>query len=392
MDNWRANAWNGHQNEPLDSTVQVDSLNAFDAFGHRDDAAGYGHGTTAPGPYADTSGYTHEGQAYAGETQLLPADGQAYAPAGTHAAQDHPAAQDYAAQDYQGYATQDYQGYAHPGQDHPSPEYASQDHPAQEYAQDHTGQDYASGHPYGAADADPAALTTVVPAVDGAEQGTTVLPPVPAQAAAAAPAAHEPADGPVFVDESGRRSKKFRRLGWVLASACAVYAITLVVSVIGGNSAAPWLLIPGPADEKKTETTKVEPAPSTTEAPKGDTPGTVPGVPAPTDSTGAVIPRPDGSGTRDEPADPRPGTSSAPGTTPSKGSTGGTDAGEPPATRPTPQRPTDGGDTPQPPPVVPPVTPDPDPTDPETTPTEEEPTDPPVGDSGGQQMAAEGAQ
>ncbi|MFD5350159.1 hypothetical protein ACFWJY_42050, partial [Streptomyces anulatus] len=55
------------------------------------------------------------------------------------------------------------------------------------------------------------------------------------------PAPPDGSDGPVFVDESGRRSKTYRRLGWVLASACVAYAVTLVLAVLGGNSSAPWL-------------------------------------------------------------------------------------------------------------------------------------------------------
>ena len=67
-------------------------------------------------------------------------------------------------------------------------------------------------------------------------------------------------DGPVFVDESGRRSKTYRRLGWVLATICAVYAVTLVVALLGGNSTAPWLPLSG--QEKQSEDIEVRPAPS----------------------------------------------------------------------------------------------------------------------------------
>jgi hypothetical protein len=69
-----------------------------------------------------------------------------------------------------------------------------------------------------------------------------------------------PSDGPVFVDESGRRSKTYRRAGWVLATICAVYAVTLVVSVLGGNSTAPWLPLSG-QEEKGSEEIEVRPAP-----------------------------------------------------------------------------------------------------------------------------------
>ncbi|MFF9867783.1 hypothetical protein ACF1G0_20545 [Streptomyces sp. NPDC013953] len=202
----------------------------------------------------------------------------------------------------------------------------------------------------------------------------------------AGPAPQEPSDGPVFVDESGRRSKKLRRLGWVLAAACAVYAVTLVVAVIGGNSSAPWLLIPGPAGEEKADTTQVVPATSASPG-AGDTTGDTPGAPAPTDSTGAVIPRPSGPASSDGipagPADPRSSASPATGPSADTGRPAEPGTGE----QPTPVRPTSGG------PSQPPVpTPEPgDPTDPPTTPTDE-PTEPPVGESDGQQMAAEGAQ
>ncbi|MEU0659134.1 hypothetical protein [Streptomyces lavendulocolor] len=337
VDNRRESAWNGHQNEPHDSTVQLDSLSAFDAFGHR----GGGHPADTPGHPA--------GDAFA-------TDAQGYAGGGFTSWPEEP---------------------GHPGGA------AAHEDATIAYRADALGP--LGGTP---ADAD-AVLTAELPAV------TMSIPagsPAAAPAAPSAPADHEPSDGPVFVDESGRRSKKLRRLGWVLATACAVYAITLVVSVIGGNSSAPWLLIPGPADEKKTETTQVEPAPSSSDAPEADTPGAVPGAPAPTDSTGAVIPQPVDGGTQGVPTVPRPGASSAPDATPSPGTVGGTGTGEEPADRPTPVRPTDGGTTQQPPPVDPPETVDPEPTDTTPTPPTEEPTDPPVGESGGQQMAAEGAQ
>ncbi|MEU2248830.1 hypothetical protein [Streptomyces sp. NPDC019224] len=55
------------------------------------------------------------------------------------------------------------------------------------------------------------------------------------------PTAPDGSDGPVFVDESGRRGKTLRRLGWVLAAVFVCYAVTLVVAVLGGNSSAPFL-------------------------------------------------------------------------------------------------------------------------------------------------------
>lgn len=98
-------------------------------------------------------------------------------------------------------------------------------------------------------------------------------------------------DGPVFVDESGRRSKTFRRLGWVLATVCAGYAVTLVLAVLGGNSSAPWLPLSGPKEEAKAEEAEVRPAPSEVVAPIDDSP-----EPAPSASGSATAPQPGASG------------------------------------------------------------------------------------------------
>ncbi|MFD9499087.1 hypothetical protein [Streptomyces sp. NPDC060035] len=82
-------------------------------------------------------------------------------------------------------------------------------------------------------------------------------------------------DGPVFVDESGRRSKTYRRLGWVLAAICAVYAVTLVVAVLGGNSSAPWLPLSG-QEEKKSGEVEVQPAPTDRTGSVAESPGPTP--------------------------------------------------------------------------------------------------------------------
>ncbi|NED05262.1 hypothetical protein G3I55_26790, partial [Streptomyces sp. SID6648] len=75
------------------------------------------------------------------------------------------------------------------------------------------------------------------------------------------PAPPDGSDGPVFVDESGRRSKTFRRLGWVLATVCAGYAVTLVFAVLGGNSSAPWLPLSGPKEKARAEQVEDLPEP-----------------------------------------------------------------------------------------------------------------------------------
>lgn len=103
------------------------------------------------------------------------------------------------------------------------------------------------------------------------------------------PAPPGPSDGPVFVDESGRRSKTYRRLGWVVASLCAAYAVTLVFAVLGGNSTAPWLPLSGPQEEAKAEEAEVLPAPTVPVEPSVD----VEPAPGPTGPTG--IPQPGAS-------------------------------------------------------------------------------------------------
>lgn len=48
-------------------------------------------------------------------------------------------------------------------------------------------------------------------------------------------------DGPVFVDESGRRSHRFRRLGIVVGIACAAYLVVILAAILSGSPNAPWL-------------------------------------------------------------------------------------------------------------------------------------------------------
>lgn len=106
-----------------------------------------------------------------------------------------------------------------------------------------------------------------------------------------APAA-EP-DGPVFVDETGRRSRRFRRIGMTLALGCAVYACVIVATVVSGNSSAPWLPLPNPQAEPagKVETSPrpaapVEPSATRSGAPSEAAPATEAGTTAPVTSTG----------------------------------------------------------------------------------------------------------
>ena len=61
------------------------------------------------------------------------------------------------------------------------------------------------------------------------------------QQAKGAPNAQDASDGPVFVDETGRRSRRYRRIGMAVGMACAVYAVVILATLLSGNSSAPWL-------------------------------------------------------------------------------------------------------------------------------------------------------
>lgn len=143
------------------------------------------------------------------------------------------------------------------------------------------------------------------------------------------PGTPENSDGPVFVDESGRRSKTYRRLGWVLATICAIYAVTLVVAVLGGNSTAPWLPISGQED-KQPAGVEVQPAPTDDQGTKTESPGPLPSSSVSTDPSATSSLPPAGSATGTVPA--RTGTdASATRSVPPKGNGSATNT-KPPVT------------------------------------------------------------
>jgi hypothetical protein len=122
---------------------------------------------------------------------------------------------------------------------------------------------------------------------------------------------------PVFVDASGRRSKKIRRLGWGVAVLCAVYAITLVAALVGGGSTAPLLNIPGVPDlagrGKPAQTVRTDPSASASTAGRPGHPAPVPSV---TDADGNLVPNPDprvDEASDGRPAGPGPGASGTAG-------------------------------------------------------------------------------
>lgn len=165
------------------------------------------------------------------------------------------------------------------------------------------------------------------------------------------------ADRPVFVDESGRRSRRLRRIGMAVAVACGVYAVVIVATVLSGTSDAPWLPVPGqqkgrPAGQVDTPSLPAESAPT------GGTGATAPSSAPTTDEATAPSP---GPSALEPPASAGPGRSgatakpspTAPRTTPAPG-TGVTD--------PTPTQPSDPPSPPAPDPT-PPSDPTPGPTE-----------------------------
>lgn len=173
----------------------------------------------------------------------------------------------------------------------------------------------------------------------------------------------EGSDGPVFVDETGRRSRRYRRIGMAVGLACAVYAVVIVATLLSGNSSAPWLPVPGKQDDKpasKVDSPTLPPAsadPSTTANPSFELspstdPGTAPAPDVDPSPSRSVKPTESAKPTEPEPTDPT--TKPAPTDDPT----------EPDPTK----DPTDEPTTP---------TQDPDP-----TPTEDPTVDPPADGSG----------
>ncbi|MFF4898270.1 hypothetical protein [Streptomyces sp. NPDC001068] len=82
--------------------------------------------------------------------------------------------------------------------------------------------------------------------------------------------APEVSDAPVFVDESGRRSRRFRRIGTAVGLACAVYAVVIVVTLLSGSSDAPWLPVPGQNHDRPAGRVDGPPRPARSSDSSGD--------------------------------------------------------------------------------------------------------------------------
>ncbi|MFF0096946.1 hypothetical protein ACFYSF_44525 [Streptomyces canus] len=164
----------------------------------------------------------------------------------------------------------------------------------------------------------------------------------------------ESSDGPVFVDESGRRSRRFRRIGIAVGLACAVYAVVIVITLLSGNSNAPWLPMTGPKDDAPAGKVDTSPMPAESakpSAPAGVIPGTIPTV------SGGVTPAPGASGTAPG-ATVNPGK---PGTSADPSATATQPGGNPSVSVDPSTQPTQSVTPPPSPSVTPPVTTSPDP-------------------------------
>ncbi|MGW1808822.1 hypothetical protein [Streptomyces sp. NPDC002078] len=126
----------------------------------------------------------------------------------------------------------------------------------------------------------------------------------PGSATKAPSAGGEGGDGPVFVDASGRRGRRFRRLGMAVAVACAGYAAVIAATLLSGNSTAPWLPVPGQGDDKPAGQRHTSPHPSASSAPSLSGPGAVTGTGVPASVGATAVP---GAGS----SSPAPGGSAA---------------------------------------------------------------------------------
>ncbi len=193
------------------------------------------------------------------------------------------------------------------------------------------------------------------------------------RAAKDAPGGPEGSDGPVFVDETGRRSRRWRRLGMAVALACAVYAVVIVTTLLSGNSDAPWLPVEGPK-EKPAGQVDTSPQPAESATAPSETSDVAPGA-SPSASDGeSVLP---GAG------------STAPGASADAQDPAATGAAKPTGTK-GPANPGGGNPTPDREPSTDPVT---DPTAPSPTDgggTTTEPTDPTTTEDPGTGTVANG--
>ncbi|MEW2134009.1 hypothetical protein [Streptomyces sp. NPDC005435] len=96
-------------------------------------------------------------------------------------------------------------------------------------------------------------------------------------------------DGPVFVDESGRRGRTVRRIGLAVAVACAGYAVVIVATLLSGSSDAPWLPVPDKED-KPAGRVHTSPVPTVSTAPTAADAGGATGPAEPLPTAASAVP------------------------------------------------------------------------------------------------------
>lgn len=146
-------------------------------------------------------------------------------------------------------------------------------------------------------------------------------------------AGQDGSDRPVFVDESGRRSRRYRRFGMAVGIACAVYAVVIVITLLSGSSDAPWLPVPGQKDDAPAGKVDTSPSPDRSGNPSGGSDSVAPGnIPTASDGT-TPSPGARASGTAGASAKPggRTSASASPGASASRSASA--PAGAAPPTR-----------------------------------------------------------
>ncbi|MFB7464121.1 hypothetical protein ACFCZ1_11585 [Streptomyces sp. NPDC056224] len=120
-----------------------------------------------------------------------------------------------------------------------------------------------------------------------------------------------PAPSPVFVDSSGRRQRRVRRLGWLLVVPAAAYIVLLISSLFGGPTLqSPFLPSPRVPENTQSRPPVAEPgSPSPGAVRRTGAPDTSP-RPSPSPSRAGVQPTTGGG----------PGTTSGPAPSASQGS------------------------------------------------------------------------
>ncbi|MFI1096814.1 hypothetical protein [Streptomyces sp. NPDC020917] len=153
-------------------------------------------------------------------------------------------------------------------------------------------------------------------------QNQTVPPPSGAGRAPGAteqgPGHSRAADRPVFVDPSGRRQRRVRRLGRLLAIPAAAYVALLLSTALGGPSVnSPYLPLPAAGDHRTGPAGPGAGDRTPATSPKGSSPAAGSHAARPTagSGTGGASPRPSAAGTASPSAHPTAKGSAKPSAT-----------------------------------------------------------------------------